>query len=403
MYTTNLSDRICPLVLRVVFRNGANPTTKISHRHASMLAWKVHDSLNNSNQATVRDKLKLECVKMPTISSPSEVLVKIHATSINPLDYKMIYGYGRPILDMMDWSLNSEVRITNDRYPLTLGRDFSGEVIAKGPYAEHEIGDLVFGAIEPHRSGAHSQYVIADSRCLEKKPDNLSHNQAASIPFTALTAYSALCCFGNLSRKNCQGKQVLVIGGSGGVGSFAIQLLKLWGANVTSTCSEVNTEWLETTLFVDKALNYNDCDELNSLEGRFDFVLDCGSYDKTTLTHQEVVESNLRYLKRFNHGIYVTLSPPFLNRIDQNGLVIGTVQAALDAASDTFKGLVSLNSARWAFFMPNKAALNYISNLFKDEAIMPQVGSVFKFDRIPEAYEQLRNGHNKGKVVVEVS
>lgn len=137
-------------------------------RHHSMFAWKISDSLNNQNEVEIENKLKYEETKLPTISSPSDVLIKVHSTSINPLDVRMVYGYGRRVLDLLDIATNFEPRITNDRYPLTLGRDFSGEVVASGPYAscKYKPGDLVFGAVEPQKSGAHAQYVTAPSYCV---------------------------------------------------------------------------------------------------------------------------------------------------------------------------------------------------------------------------------------------
>lgn len=135
----------------------------------SMLAWKVSDSLNNPNEVEVSDKLKCTETKVPTLSMPSDVLVKVHSTSINPLDVRMVYGYGRRVLDLLDIATNFEPRITNDRYPLTLGRDFSGEVVALGPCAkEFNIGDQVFGVVEPQRSGAHAQYVTVPSYCVSR-------------------------------------------------------------------------------------------------------------------------------------------------------------------------------------------------------------------------------------------
>lgn len=238
---------------------------------------------------------------------------------------------------------------------------------------------------------------------MAKKPDNLKHEEAASIPFVAMTAYSALSTFGNLNENQCDGKQVLVIGGSGGVGSFAIQLLKLWGANVVATCSEEKTGWLENVLFVDQVICHNDVSQMDSLVGRFDFVLDCGTYDKTSLTRHDVVENSLKYLKPFSKSVYVTLSPPLLSNIDTHGIIYGSVGTAIEAAYDTLRGLRNANSARWAVFLPNKSALNYISSLYKNEALAAQVSSVFGFQQMPSAFAELQNGKVKGKIVVDVS
>lgn len=193
-----------------------------------------------------------------------------------------------------------------------------------------------------------------------------------------------------------------MIGGSGGVGSFAIQLLKLWGANIVSTCSEEKVGWLENTLFVDQAICYNDLSQLDSLVGRFDFILDCGAYDKVHQTRREIIENALKYLKPYNQGVYVTLSPPILGNTDENGIVLGAAKTIVEAAMDTFAGLTSLNSARWAVFLPNKPALDYIASLYEDESLSAQVSSVFGFGSIQKAFEELQSGNAKGKIVVYV-
>lgn len=376
----------------------------ICRRPASMAAWKIDNSSNNPSDVDIRDKLKCMEVRVPTISTPSDVLIKVHSTSINPLDIRMCYGYGRRVLDLLDMFTNFEPRITNDRYPLTLGRDFSGEVVACGPRVKNcKPGDLVCGVVEPQRSGAHAEYVITLSYCVTKKPKNLSHREAASMPFVALTAYSALCTFGNLTRDNCNGKNILVLGGSGGVGSFAIQLLKIWGANIMATCSEEKVEWLENTLFVNQAISYNDLSQMESLKGKFDFVLDCGDYERTSRERHDIVRDGTQFLKPFSQAVYVTLSPPILSNTDARGLMLGSVRTAMEAVIDTLTSLKSLNSARWAVFLPNKEALNYVTGLYEAEAITPQIHSVFAFNQMADAYEELQSGVAKGKVVVDVT
>lgn len=369
-----------------------------------MSAWTIGDSLDNSSEIPIRRKLRCSEKRIPTISGPSEVLVRVHSTSINPLDVRMCYGYGRRVLDLLDVLVNSETRITNDRYPLTLGRDFSGEVVAVGPSAkEFRPGDLVFGAVEPYRSGAHAEFVTVPSYCITKKPENLSHQEAASVPFVALTAYSAINCFGGLSERNCENKSVLVLGGSGGVGTFAIQLLKLWGANVMATCSEEKLDYLENVLFVDRAIDYNDPSQMDSLKNRFDFVLDCGDYESASKLHHDIVNHGTELLRPYNQSIYVTLSPPILRNTDEHGIIRGAAETVVAAVQDTLLGLKNLNSARWAVFSPNKRALQYISSLYDDQALTPQVHSVFAFNRVPDAYEELQSGKARGKVIVDVT
>lgn len=162
-------------------------------------------------------------------------------------------------------------------------------------------------------------------------------------------------------------------------------------------------DWLESELLVNRAVNHHDPTEMAGLRGRFDFVLDAGSYESTSRSRGDIVEGSLQFLKSYSRGVYVTLSPPMLNNIDELGVIPGSVKTALDATHDTIRGALNLNSARWGFFLPNKSALNYISCLFKDEVITPQVSEVFCFDHMKEAFTRLDSGQTKGKIVVDVT
>lgn len=194
-----------------------------------------------------------------------------------------------------------------------------------------------------------------------------------------------------------------MLGGSGGVGSFAIQLLKWWGANVAATCSESKMEWLENELFVDQAICYEDPAAMESLKGRFDFVLDCADYERTSLSHHEIVDKSLDYLKPYSGAVYVTLSPPILSNTDKEGIVLGTSKTIVGAVCDTIRGLSTFNSARWAVFLPNQRALEYVASLYEDEVLSPQVSSVFPFEQLPGAYKELQSGQARGKIVVDVT
>ena len=195
---------------------------------------------------------------------------------------------------------------------------------------------------------------------------------------------------------------MLILGGSGGTGSFAIQLLKLWGASVTATCSEAKIEWLENTLLVDKAVNYDDSTEMDGLRGKFDFVLDCGDYEQTSKSHEDIVTMGIEFLKPSSQAVYVTLSPPILKNTDTNGIVVGGVKTAIQAVADTISGLRSFNSARWAVFLPNKSALEHVTSLYQDGTLVPQVHAKFSFNQMADAYEELQSGRTRGKVIVNV-
>ena len=193
----------------------------------------------------------------PTLSRPSDVLVRVCAASVNPLgtssmvaqfqcfintyqkhflfsiiegfpptDSMMVQGYGREVLGFLRSAeklsgLSGGGDLASSALPRVLGRDLSGEVVAVGRHVTRvRPGDHVWGAVFPAHEGTHQQYAALDERCLAAKPSSATHLEAASLPYAGLTAWAALQT-GGVAR----GSRVLVVGGAGGVGSIAIQLL----------------------------------------------------------------------------------------------------------------------------------------------------------------------------------
>lgn len=370
----------------------------VRHLSSSMMmkAWKLK-SRNSPHIVLVTEKI-------PTITSPNDVLIQVHSTSINPLDARMRDGYGLNVLDTFDFFANLQPRITSDRYPLILGRDFSGVISAVGANVkEYTIGDQVYGCLDPHRSGSHAQYITAPKHSISLKPNNLSHNEATSVPFVALTAWSALCTIGRLSPSNCSQKSILVVGGSGGIGSVAIQLLKHWGANVTTITPTETIDWVINDLKADQAVSFNDQQSQRAIYNKFDFVLDGGNYENAPLSRDQILDNVLKYLKPSFNATYVTLTPPVLANTDKNGLVLGMAESAIQAVSDCIKGGTKMKHVRWGFYMPNSKALKYVTRMLEDGSMKPYVSCVLSFDQIEEAYKVLREGKFRGKVVVDVT
>lgn len=135
------------------------------------------------------------------------------------------------------------------------------------------------------------------------------------MPYVALTVYSALVSYGGLTAENAASKKVLVLGGSGGVGTFAIQILKAWGAEVATTCSKGAMDWLKQLTNVDRMIDYNS-NELDAISNEFDLLLDAAKA-QDPLLHV----SAMKTLKR--GGRYVTLNLPFAQNIDRRGFLIG--------------------------------------------------------------------------------
>ena len=174
-----------------------------------------------------------ENLKIPVITTTNDVLIKVEASSVNPLDVMMAKGYGRTILSGLRNNMCDIAK--NDK--IILGRDFSGIVVDAGMNNDFQIGDEVYGATYPSSQGCHAEYVIASSISISQKPKNLSHIQASSIPYAGLTAWSALAISGGLNldwKTNHFQQKILVIGASGGVGTFAVQLLKACNYRVST-------------------------------------------------------------------------------------------------------------------------------------------------------------------------
>ncbi len=157
---------------------------------------------------------------------PMQVLVRLEASAVNPIDAKRATGYGRRLLALKGAA----------RCPLVLGNDLVGHVLAVGPGAPFKPGDRVWGLLPTGRWGAHASHVIADAALLRLAPSTHGAADLAVLPYTFTTLWLALRSVG-LGPHNAAGKRVLVHGASGGLGQLALQQLSLWGAQVTAVCS----------------------------------------------------------------------------------------------------------------------------------------------------------------------
>jgi NADPH:quinone reductase-like Zn-dependent oxidoreductase len=175
------------------------------------------------------DVLELKDIDKPLVKD-DEVLVRVHAASVNRLDWHLLRG--RPYISR----LQAGLRKPKDR---VLGADVAGKVEAVGKYVtKFQPGDEVFGSLFGHGSGAFAEYVSVSDGLLELKPANLSFDQAGAVPVAALTALQGLRDHGRIEP----GQEVLIIGASGGVGTFAVQIAKSFGAQVTGVCSTRNVD-----------------------------------------------------------------------------------------------------------------------------------------------------------------
>ena len=147
--------------------------------------------------------------QLPVLNRPNEVMVKVLASSVNPLDIEMSRGYGNVMLSLGNTVMSQGIdRLTYGRLPVTPGRDFVGEIISKGQSVwNYKPGDIVWGTVPPYENGSHADYVITSDNAISYKPKNLSNVEAAALPYVGLTAWSALSTFGELNSHNSHNKK----------------------------------------------------------------------------------------------------------------------------------------------------------------------------------------------------
>lgn len=331
----------------------------------------------------------------PFITYPNEVIVKVYAAGINPLDVRMRGGYGAATLSMKRDPLN--IKQSNSEFPLILGRDVSGVIMECGRDVKYfKARDEVWAAIPPWKQGSLAEFVVLSGNEISLKPKSLSHTEAATLPYVANTAWSALVNTGGLTKDNCAKKRILILGGSGGVGTFAIQMLKAWGGHVTVTCSQIAEQFVRG-LGADHVVDYTagPVEEPLRALGKFDLILDNVGGDTERWA--------LDLLKPWTGAKYVTLVTPFLQNTDRLGIADGMMQTVATVATKALKHLMKGVHYRWGFFASSGPALDEIGEMVDAGQIRPVVEEIFSFSQVPKAFEKVEKGHARGKTVVQIS
>ena len=315
---------------------------------------------------------------------PNQVLVEVKASSVNPIDLMKRAGYGKTIFEKQ----------RNDLFPWIIGSDFSGNVVDKGSKVSNfEIGDEVWGCSSNANSGTHAQYVCIDMDEITHKPKNIDHLSAASLPYVALTTWSAIVRWAGLRPMDLKGKKVFIQGGAGGVGCFSIQLFKSLGCEVATTCGEKNID-LVRSLGANQTINYHEEDFFNVLED-FDIVYD--------LHGDNVLENSLdkccKILKNNKESHYITLTHPFVNTIDSKGLLMGVPHALF--LRHQLKRKYDPINVHWSIYRPSLSGLEQLTDLVNENTIKPVVDSVYSLNDLPEAHKKLATGHVSGKIVID--
>ncbi len=301
--------------------------------------------------------------------------LQIHAAGVNPLDNKIRDGEFKVILPY--------------RLPLVLGNDVAGVVVRVGANVRRfKPGDEVYARPAQDRIGTFAEYIAMDEADVAMKPNNLSMNEAASIPLVALTAWQVLVERANLQK----GQKVLIHAGSGGVGAIAIQLAKHLGAYVATTTSTPNIA-LVKSLGADVVVDYKKDDFEKVLQG-YDVVLNS--------LGRETLEKSLAVLKPGGKLISISGPPdPDFARQNGSGWLLQQVMRLLSFGIRR-KSKRRRISYSFHFMTANGGQLGQITSLIDTGAIRPVVDRVFPFERTNEALDYVETGRAKGKVVVAV-
>jgi NADPH:quinone reductase-like Zn-dependent oxidoreductase len=312
--------------------------------------------------------LRLEEVDKP-VPKDNQVLVKVRGLSVNPLDWHFMEGtpyLGRP---MAFGFLKPTVT--------QLGVDYAGIVEAVGRnIKELKPGDEVYG----NRFGAFAEYVVATEKALALKPASLTFEQAASLPVAAITALQALRDYGKIQP----GQKVLINGASGGVGTFAVQIAKSFGAEVTGVCSGRNVE-LVRSLGADHVIDYTK-EDFTTRPERYDLVLD------------NVGNQPLSGVRRVLNpkGIYVVVGGGGVNDSPWTGPLISAVKMVV-ARKFATQGMTMMLAEI------NQKDLAVLNGLIESGKVKPVIDKSYPFHQLPEAMRYLEQGHAKGKVVIQVT
>ena len=295
-----------------------------------------------------------DVLTMNSVSAPQpragEVVVEVHAASVNPIDWKLRSGLLQKLVPV--------------KLPMTSGRDGAGVIYAVGDgVSTTRIGQRVC-FLASRGGGTWAERIVLPGECAVPIPDSLSMVEAAAIPLCGLSAWTALVS----SAPVGPGTKVLVHAGAGGVGSMAIQLAHHRGAYVATTCSEANIEFV-TSLGADLAIPYDRSDFAQALSG-FDVVFDTLGGE----THRK------------SYGV-----------LRKGGTMVCLVAAPFEDQAETYGVTIKI-----AHVLPDPEALARLVELAAANIVKPFVGKILAFDEFAEAHRLSERGHGRGKLVLTI-
>ncbi|HLE51986.1 MAG TPA: NAD(P)-dependent alcohol dehydrogenase [Anaerolineales bacterium] len=311
------------------------------------------------------DVLELKDVEKPT-PKDEEVLIKIHAASVNAADLHHLRA------DPFLIRLSSGLLKPKNKI---LGADIAGRVEAVGrKVKQFKPGDEVFGDISGCGLGGFAEYVCAREDALVLKPANISFEQAAAVPMAAVTALQGLRDKGKIQP----GQKVLINGASGGVGTFAVQIAKSFGAEVTAVCSTRKMDMVRS-MGADHVIDYTK-EDFTQNGHRYDLILAVNGYHSIS-----------DYKRALNpKGIYVM----------SGGSMDQMTQAMLQGPWISMKGEKKMGNLQ---AKPNQKDLAFLKEVLEAGKVVPVIDRCYPLSEVAEALRYLEEGHAKGKVVITVA
>ena len=301
------------------------------------------------------DVFRIEEIEKPVIKS-HEVLVKVYAASINPVDWKQRQGWHKLFLKA--------------HFPVVVGYDIAGEIVECGSdVQEFHSGDKVYTRLTRRFGGAFAEYAAASESALAMKPDNITWEQAAAVPLAGITALQGL-------RDKChlkKGENIMVIGAAGGVGHFALQIAKQMGAFVTSVCSGRHQKMMDE-LKPDQFIDYTK-NNYKLLSDMYDVIFDAAGVE-SFISCRHLLKSGGRYL--------TTLPRP--------KLVIHKL-ISLFTSSKKVKTLLMKS---------NGDDLRILSEMISENQLKIFIDSVFPLENISDAHRRAEEYSTEGKIIVRI-
>jgi alcohol dehydrogenase len=320
----------------------------------------------------VPDNVRLTEIPDP-VAGPGEVLIEIHAASLNPIDFKIVRG------DLK--------RISKYKLPRPFGFDASGIVISVGAGARFKPGDPVYVRASRDIIGTFAEQIALPENFVALKPSTISHVEAASLPLVGLTTLQGFARAGARA-----GQRILIHAGSGGVGTFAVQYARHLGLHVTATTSSKNADFVKS-LDANSVIAY---DRENYLErgGDYDIVYD-------TLGGPFTVDA-FKVVKR--GGVVISLSgPPDRDFARREGAGLLVRVAVWLLGRKVYAASAKAGAAYcWFFTESNGDQLRDIATLVDSGAIKPVIDREFAFEQLPAALTYLEAGRARGKVILKV-